>query len=437
MDIAFFTDSYLPTRDGVAVTVDGLARSLTRQGHQVHVYAPHAVRGEPTRESVEGGVRVVRFRSVPVPLYPQYSQPLFSSVLPLWARPAERVLSRADVVHVHSPGFIGSIGFLLARHLHAPLVGTFHTNLGAMQESVPSKWLIPTFFRLAWWYNVGLYWRCNITTAPTEAARSALLAHASKPFRRPIEVIPNGIDLDNFHPGLAVPDWRTRCGLPPRPLVTYLGRLTVDKGVHRFLDAIATAADLTDMVAIVGGTGPEDDGTRADRARCSSLRARTLRRAGGRGREGSAARPIVDLRASVDERYRQHRDARGHGLRDPLHRPGCRRARGDCPGRGHGATGRRSGPRGARSCDRHPGRSSRGAASHGRERPHVRSNDRLDRRDGSASVRTLPATDRSRGFAGTIRARLARGQGAGRRACRELPSPAAVAVGPLNPSLLA
>ncbi|NNN17497.1 MAG: glycosyltransferase [Thermoplasmata archaeon] len=271
MDIAFFTDSYLPTRDGVAVTVDGLARSLTRQGHQVHVYAPHAVRGEPTRESMEGGVRVVRFRSVPVPLYPQYSQPLFSSVLPLWARPAERVLSRADVVHVHSPGFIGSIGFLLARHLHAPLVGTFHTNLGAMQESVPSKWLIPTFFRLAWWYNVGLYWRCNITTAPTEAARSALLAHASKPFRRPIEVIPNGIDLDNFHPGLAVPDWRTRCGLPPRPLVTYLGRLTVDKGVHRFLDAIATAADLTDMVAIVGGTGPEETTVRERIARDARL----------------------------------------------------------------------------------------------------------------------------------------------------------------------
>jgi glycosyltransferase involved in cell wall biosynthesis len=274
MDIAFFTDSYLPTRDGVAVTVDGLARSLTRQGHRVHVYAPHAVRGEPTRETVEGGVRVVRFRSVPVPLYTQYSQPLFSSVLPLWARSAERVLSEADVVHVHSPGFIGSMGFLLARHLRVPLVGTFHTNLGAMRESVPSKWLIPTFFRIAWWYNLGLYWRCNITTAPTEAARSALLAHASKPFRRPVEVIPNGIDLESFHPGLNVPDWRTRCGLPKDPLVTYLGRLTVDKGVHRFLDAIANAADRTDMVAIVGGTGPEEVAVRERIARDARLAAR-------------------------------------------------------------------------------------------------------------------------------------------------------------------
>ncbi|MFZ0699243.1 MAG: glycosyltransferase [Thermoplasmata archaeon] len=274
MEIAFFTDSYLPTRDGVAVTVDGLARSLARQGHQVHVYAPHAVRGEPTRESIEGGVRVVRFRSLPVPLYTQYSQPLFSSVLPLWARSSERVLSNADVVHLHSPGFIGSMGFLLARHLHAPLVGTFHTNLGAMQDSVPAKWLIPTFFRLAWWYNVGLYWRCNITTAPTQAARSALLAHASKPFRRPVEVIPNGIDLDSFHPGLSVPDWRTRCGLPTDPLVTYLGRLTVDKGVHRFLDAIANAADHTDMVAIVGGTGPEEAAVRERIARDARLSGR-------------------------------------------------------------------------------------------------------------------------------------------------------------------
>lgn len=274
MDIAFFTDSYLPTRDGVAVTVDGLARSLTRQGHQVHVYAPHAVRGEPTRETVEGGVRVVRFRSLPVPLYTQYSQPLFSSVLPLWARPAERVLSQADIVHVHSPGFIGSMGFLLARHLGVPLVGTFHTHLGAMQESVPSKWLIPTFFRLAWWYNVGLYWRCNITTAPSAAARDALLAHATKPFRRPVEIIPNGIDLDHFRPGLSVPDWRTRCGLPPDPLVTYLGRLTVDKGVHRFLDAVANSTDRTELVAIIGGAGPEEAAVRERIARDARLSAR-------------------------------------------------------------------------------------------------------------------------------------------------------------------
>lgn len=262
MEIAFFTDSYLPTRDGVAVVVDGLARSLVRQGHGVHVYAPHAVRGEPTREDVEGGVRVVRFRSLPVPLYSQYSQPLFSSVLPLWGRSTERVVPEVDIIHVHSPGFIGSTGFLLARHRRAPLVGTFHTNLSAMQDSVPSKWLIPSFFRLAWWYNVGLYWRCNVTTAPTEAARFALLAHATKPFRRPIEIIPNGIDLEMFHPGVDIPDWRTRCGLPLDPLVTYLGRLTVDKGVHRFLDAVAEAAVRTDMVAIVGGTGPEEAAVR-------------------------------------------------------------------------------------------------------------------------------------------------------------------------------
>jgi glycosyltransferase involved in cell wall biosynthesis len=228
----------------------------------VHVYAPHATPGEPTREDTEDGVRVVRFRSIRVPLYPQYSQPVFSSVMPLWGRRTERVVSDADIVHVHSPGFVGSTGFLLARHRGAPLVGTFHTNLYEMRNCVPSKFLIPTFFRIASRYNLGLYWRCDVATAPTVAARSALLARASKPFRRPVQIVPNGIDLDAFHPGLNVPDWRTRCGLPAGPLVTYLGRLTVDKGIHRFLDAVAEATGRTDMVAIVGGSGPEEGAVR-------------------------------------------------------------------------------------------------------------------------------------------------------------------------------
>ncbi len=76
--------------------------------------------------------------------------------------------------------------------------------------------------------------------------------------RLPVEVVPNGIEVDRFHPGLNVPDWRARCGLSDAPLVTYLGRLTQDKGVHRFLDAIATLAPEREFSAVVGGRGPEE-----------------------------------------------------------------------------------------------------------------------------------------------------------------------------------
>ena len=254
MDVVYFTDSYPPMRDGVAAMTSGLARTVARLGHRVRVYAPNPRTGAPSEEEVVDGVTVRRLRSVPVPLYGQYRWPVFPFGLLREARGGRD----ADVLHLHTPGALGSMAFLNARRFGRPLIGTFHTNLREMQESVPQKFLVPLFFRFAWWYNLGTYWRCDLTTTPSTAARDALVGAVKKPFRRTVRVVPNGIDAKRFHPGARVPDWRTRCGLPDHPLVTYLGRLTVDKGVHRFLDAIADASERTDLVAILGGTGPEE-----------------------------------------------------------------------------------------------------------------------------------------------------------------------------------
>ncbi|MGI0129152.1 MAG: glycosyltransferase [Thermoplasmata archaeon] len=258
MQVVFFTDSYVPMQDGVAAVTNGLARSLHRLGHAVRVFAPNPVVGAKTEESELDGVSVTRVRSLPVPLYPQYRWPLNPFALLRQHRGA----GDADVLHIHSPGGVGSAGFLTSRRFDLPLVGTFHTNIREMQSSVPARFLVPTFFRVAAWYNLGTYWRCDVTTAPSFAARDVLVSSVRKPFRRPVEVVPNGIDVDRFHPGIRVPDWRARCGLPSDPLVTYLGRLTPDKGVHRFLDAVAEALTHGDLVAVVGGAGPEEAAVR-------------------------------------------------------------------------------------------------------------------------------------------------------------------------------
>jgi glycosyltransferase involved in cell wall biosynthesis len=270
MEVAFFTESYPPMRDGVAQVTGGLARQLVRLGHRVRVFAPHLVGGRPTEETVEDGVRVGRYRSVQVPLYSQYRWPLF----PLNALRVPRGAAEADVLHVHSPGPLGSVGFLASRRFARPLVGTFHTNIRAMRESFPSKWLVPEFFRVAWWWNLGLYWRCDVATAPSVSARDDLEGSVRKPFRRSVEVVPNGIDLDRFLPHVPAPDWRARCGFGPLPLVTFLGRLTIDKGVHRFLDAVADAGRETELVAVVGGVGPEEAHVRERIAEDPALRGR-------------------------------------------------------------------------------------------------------------------------------------------------------------------
>ncbi len=258
MDVLFYTDSYPPMRDGVAAVTSGLARTLVRLGHSVRVIAPNTLAGAPPPDEVIDGVEVRRLRSIPVPLYGQYRWPVFpfTSYLGSWGA------RDADVIHLHTPGPLGSMAFLTSRRFDRPLVGTFHTNLKEMADSVPRKFLVPFFFRVAWWYNLGTYIRCDVTTTPSVAARDALLQGARKPFRHPVEVIPNGIDAEKFRPDSRVPDWRARCGLPDSTLATYLGRLTVDKGIHRFLDAVGQTAERTDLVAIVGGTGPEEGAVR-------------------------------------------------------------------------------------------------------------------------------------------------------------------------------
>ena len=74
MQIAFFTDSYLQTRDGTAVVVNGLARGLLRLGHRIRIYAPRPGAG-PTEVREEEGIEVVRVRSHAVPLYHIYRWP--------------------------------------------------------------------------------------------------------------------------------------------------------------------------------------------------------------------------------------------------------------------------------------------------------------------------------------------------------------------------
>jgi glycosyltransferase involved in cell wall biosynthesis len=282
MEIAYFSDSYPPMRDGVAHVTSDLARSVAELGHTVRVYAPRTSEADPRTESAVDGVTVHRLRSLPVPLYGQYRWPVFPF------RVVGAAARGVDLVHLHTPGLLGTTAFLAARHAGRPLVGTFHTDLDAMRESVPPKLLVPMFFRVAWWWNLGTYYRCTITTAPSEAARTKLLGASRKPFRRPVEVVPNGIDVDRFRPGSAVPDWRARCGFGAEPLVAYLGRLTTDKGVLRFLDAFATASAETDLVGVIGGAGPEEAAVRDRLARDPRLASR-LRYIGPVAEEEKAA----------------------------------------------------------------------------------------------------------------------------------------------------
>jgi glycosyltransferase involved in cell wall biosynthesis len=270
MEVAFFSDSYLPTRDGVSIEVSALARELHRRGHGVTVFAPHPHVGAPSVDEAVDGIRIVRCRSVPVPLYAQYRWALF----PFTKVAGRDFGSSVDVVHAHTPGFLGTAAFFAARRYHLPLVGTFHTDVDAARENFGMWNPIRLFLWAATRYSLGIYWRCDVATAPSVPARDRLLELASRPFRHPIEVVPNGIEIHRFRRGLVVPDWRARCGFGEVPLLTYLGRLTRDKGIHRFLDALAELPPAREWCGVIAGSGPEEASVRERLRDNPELRAR-------------------------------------------------------------------------------------------------------------------------------------------------------------------
>lgn len=246
--IAFFTDSFPPTRDGVAELTAALSGELAARGHQLTVFTVRSP-GEKRLEQLVNGVTVRRHLALAAPNYPQYRVAL----LPY----APLILSqrRFDVVHIHTPGLVGLSGFLAARRWGLPVVGTFHSDLSGMLAGLGRTAVARAFFRAWARFNLDLCLHCDASTAPTLAACAQLTAAGTS--RRPPVVIGNGVDIERFRRGVASPDWHDRLGVSlTRPFVTFLGRLTRDKGALRFLDAMEDLPLEVPSFAIVGGVGP-------------------------------------------------------------------------------------------------------------------------------------------------------------------------------------
>jgi glycosyltransferase involved in cell wall biosynthesis len=118
MKIAIFTDTYPPEINGVSICVNLLANELSKN-NKVIVFAPEYDGGN---KEGNGTYKVVRVRSVPLPVYNtiRFSLP---NIVELY-----RALKKfdPDIVHFHTPGPLGIASIILSKSLKVPLVTTYH-----------------------------------------------------------------------------------------------------------------------------------------------------------------------------------------------------------------------------------------------------------------------------------------------------------------------
>ncbi|HEX2481199.1 MAG TPA: glycosyltransferase [Methylomirabilota bacterium] len=225
MRIGLFTNNYFPMLGGVPTAVETIRRDLEALGHEVVIVAPRMAGAD------DGGRWLIRVPAVPAPTYPDFALPL-----PLGPGLTRRLRALdLDVFHAHHPFLLGASARRLARASGRPFVFTYHTLYDRYAHYVP---LLPrqVVARGAIRWSAGFADTADLVLAPSDFVARRLRAQG---VRRPIEVLPTGIDLDRFRPGDRADARRTlRLAADDRVLL-YVGRLDREKNLEFLLEAIA------------------------------------------------------------------------------------------------------------------------------------------------------------------------------------------------------
>jgi phosphatidylinositol alpha-mannosyltransferase len=212
LKIGIVTQSYYPRFGGVTEHVHATASELSRRGHDVRIITS---RFETERDE---GLAVERIgRNVLVP----YNRAFVDYTIGWQLKRQLRALFRRhdfDIVHTHCPA-APSLPLLAVAAAECPQVGTFHmTGRNRLQEVFRGV-LARRMTRLD----------ARIAVSPT--AEECALHY----FGGTYSVIPNGVDVDRFHPANGPFEaWRA----DDKINVLFVGRLDPRKGVELLIAAV-------------------------------------------------------------------------------------------------------------------------------------------------------------------------------------------------------
>ncbi len=251
LNIAFYTDSFFPAVDGVVTSIKNTTRELEKRGHNVYIFAASNRDGKKAVEvSGMNKSKVFLTYGIKFRKYPQYHIPIYP------AMPTLRFNSlKIDLIHAHTPFFMGLSAIAMAKSSRLPIVGTFHTLLtdNKVLNEYTDLILKELAKKYAWSYLRFFYNRCDSVIAPS---RSIMQLLQSKGVKKEINIVPNGIDLNRFNRKVDGSKVRERLigSSPYKNIVMYIGRASREKRLEVMLKAARIARK--DLLFVIGGTGP-------------------------------------------------------------------------------------------------------------------------------------------------------------------------------------
>jgi glycosyltransferase involved in cell wall biosynthesis/predicted metal-dependent phosphoesterase TrpH len=160
---------------------------------------------------------------------------------------------RFDAVHLTAPGPAGVMAALIARIMELPILGSWHTELGAYAGLRTASAELERAAEMA----LGLFYRqCGHVLTPSPASDESVARLGVD--RSKLGRWGRGVDTTRFDPAHA-----DRDAFPGRVKVLYAGRLTKEKGADLLADAFCAAHSRDPRLhLLVAGGGPEEDALR-------------------------------------------------------------------------------------------------------------------------------------------------------------------------------
>jgi len=246
MNIGLFTDTYYPQINGVATSLLTLEKELTAMGHKVYIFTvsdPNATH----KDNV--------FRMPSMPLFFSKGHRIGISYPPQILLTIRKL--KLDLIHTHSEFTLGIFGKVVSEVLGIPLIHTYHTMWEDYVHYVGGGHVVgPKAARL---YSRIFCNRAKVVIAPTAKTKESLLSYGVK---KPIKIIPTGIDFAPFSPSSYSADeisaLRESIGLKPKDKVLLsIGRVAKEKSMDLILRNLPKIAEhIPKIKMVIVGDGP-------------------------------------------------------------------------------------------------------------------------------------------------------------------------------------
>lgn len=243
MRIGIVTETYAPDVNGVALTVQALARGLVRRGHTVDLIRPIHPDTPPLADA---GMDVLAVEGAAMPRYSglRFGLPARFRIERRWRA------ERPDAIYVATEGPLGWTAVSAARRLGIPVATGFHTRFDFYVGHYGFGALTPFVRR----YLARFHRRAQTTLVPT----GQLAGELNDLGVHDVRVLRRGVDTARFHPERRDEALRDSWGAgPDAPVVLSVGRVAPEKNLHVVIEAYrALARRVPQARCVIVGDGP-------------------------------------------------------------------------------------------------------------------------------------------------------------------------------------